>query len=529
MYFIGLVFVLFLPIGRGNGVLCQKVSDEIKIKLPKTEQYKIMKAESFNDKGNALLSNEGKLPDNIKLSDPNLSKEDQKKLDNFYTNRIKASFCFKTANGLIYEVVQKYIKGFWEKYSGDRRPLEGVLKIQTAAYDSLVIADNLRAKAENEPYVDITIPLVTHAEVIEKTALFRLEKVLLIYINWPEKPNMAWLNSNDNNVPKNFVENTSPLKIVPAKKDTLHKASDIYSLLHISENQVDKFNEFLKEKHPDKMQTYLIDFQGLYEDVIDSLHKEWHKYLFSGSVAQDTLTLLLKSLTSPNLNKTIGTNQPLNAKSDTKIVTSTPTATASDKNQKPTANNAVNKPTKDIDPKNTENSTVVASVKSQTQNPVNKSPVNGGNPENKTVLVPPPEKPVSTVNTQSNETAKRKPLAENYQTRLSKKDTIPSAKAKPKQVITPVRDNQGFLFKVQIAACRVKLSKEELKSFYPGHEKVAEIFEDNWFKYSIGAFSSFDEALSLRDKTNVNGIFIAAYLNGKRVKIPLYLKKLANR
>ena len=214
-----MLIVLFLPMGKGNDLLCQKVTDEIKIKLPKTEQYKIMKAESFSDKGNALLDKEGKLPDNVKISDANLSKEDQKKLDNFYTARIKASFCFKTANGLIYEVVEKYIKGFWEKYSGDRRPLEGVLKIQNAAYDSLVIADNLRAKAENESYVDVTIPLVSRAEVLEKTALFKLQKVLLIYMNWPEKPNMSWLNSNDPNVPKNFAENTSPLTIKPAKKE----------------------------------------------------------------------------------------------------------------------------------------------------------------------------------------------------------------------------------------------------------------------------------------------------------------------
>ena len=157
--------------------------------------------------------------------------------------------------------------------------------------------------------------------------------------------------------------------------------------------------------------------------------------------------------------------------------------------------------------------------------------MNGSNIEVKTVVtvVQQSEKPVSKVNSQSNEIVKEKSSAENTPTRLNKSETKQPEKAKPKQIISSVRNNQVFLFKVQIAACRVKLSHEDLQIVYQGPEKIMEVFENNWFKYFIGTFTSFDEALNLRDKTNVNGIFIAAYFNGKRVKIPQYLKKLANR
>lgn len=484
--------------GKGYLILSQQVTDELKVKLPKTEQYKLMKAESFNDKGKALLDKGGNLPDNLKITNPNPSKEDKKKIDNYYTNRIKASYCFKTSNGLIYEVVEKYIKGFWEKFKGDKRSLESVLKVQNAANDSLVIADNLRAKAETENDIEVTVPLVSRAEVMERVALFKLQKILLIYMNWPEKPNMAWLNSNDTNVPQNLAVNNTPSKIEPAKKDTLHKASNIYTLMHISDNQVDKFNEFLKEKHPDKMQAYLIDFQGLYQDVIDSLHKEWHKYLYSGSVAQDTLTLLLKSSTNPGLSQNSGTNQPANVKLDNKVATNKPTETS-------------------------QNSTANVSTEKKT-----------GDPKES-------QKSVSNGKISPNETIKKKPLDISHQNNL-KKDSTTSVKIKPskqftvnkvgksvKSIHTTASVTHDFLFKVQIAACRHQLNREDLQSIYQGNEKIVEVFETNWFKYSIGTFSSLNEALDLRDKANVKGVFVAAYFKGKRVKIPQSIKKQANR
>ena len=84
--------------------------------------------------------------------------------------------------------------------------------------------------------------------------------------------------------------------------------------------------------------------------------------------------------------------------------------------------------------------------------------------------------------------------------------------------------SHNFLFKVQIAACRTKLSPSDLKSIYHESAEINESFEDHWFKYTIGTFTSFSDALNLRDNTNVDGVFIAAYFNGQRVRIPNYLK-----
>jgi hypothetical protein len=255
--------------------------------------------------------------------------------------------------------------------------------------------------AEKELYIDAKIPLVSKAEAIENVALFRLEKILFTYMNWPEKPNVSWLLSADNGIPntvalnENIQVKSNISGLGTTGNGSIQKASNIYSLMHISESQIDTFNEFLQKKYPGKIEAYLIDFQGLYEDVIDSLHKEWHQYLYSGNIAPDTI--------KSNLN-------------------------------------------------------------------LNKTPV------------------------------------------ASDKLTLNNATVSP-----------NFLFKVQIAASRVQMSQQVLKGIYSGNEEIVESFEDKWFKYTIGQFMSYNDARNCRDRINVKGAFVIAYLNGKRMKIPLTL------
>ena len=94
-------------------------------------------------------------------------------------------------------------------------------------------------------------------------------------------------------------------------------------------------------------------------------------------------------------------------------------------------------------------------------------------------------------------------------------------KASKKQITTSVI--KGLIFKVQIAASRNKLSDAYLKEIYNGNETIDVLTEDNWYKYSLGGFNKYDQALGLKNQINVDGAFIVAYQNG--VKVPLYHAK----
>jgi hypothetical protein len=82
-----------------------------------------------------------------------------------------------------------------------------------------------------------------------------------------------------------------------------------------------------------------------------------------------------------------------------------------------------------------------------------------------------------------------------------------------------------FIYKVQIAACRTKLTQAFLKKVYRGPEEIMESFENNWFKYTIGSYGSYAEAKKLKDICKTRGAFIVSYLNGKRFKITMQMVK----
>ncbi len=88
-----------------------------------------------------------------------------------------------------------------------------------------------------------------------------------------------------------------------------------------------------------------------------------------------------------------------------------------------------------------------------------------------------------------------------------------------------------IIFKVQIAAHTEPLTEEYLTTLYKGGMKIDLIYEENWYKYSIGRYFNFDEAEATRRQCNVNKAFVVAYQEGKKIgtqeAIRIYEKKMA--
>lgn len=76
---------------------------------------------------------------------------------------------------------------------------------------------------------------------------------------------------------------------------------------------------------------------------------------------------------------------------------------------------------------------------------------------------------------------------------------------------------KGFTYSVQIVACRVPMNSDMLKLIYNGTEQPEENYENEWYKYSIGPFSTFALARQFRDNSGIKGAFVVAFLNGKKI------------
>jgi hypothetical protein len=78
---------------------------------------------------------------------------------------------------------------------------------------------------------------------------------------------------------------------------------------------------------------------------------------------------------------------------------------------------------------------------------------------------------------------------------------------------------EEIIFKVQIAAHTVPLTEEYLRTIYKGGMPIDMIYEDEWYKYSIGRFTDFEEATKVLEECKVRKAFIVAYQGGRKLTI----------
>jgi|GEM_PF-3563937 len=107
----------------------------------------------------------------------------------------------------------------------------------------------------------------------------------------------------------------------------------------------------------------------------------------------------------------------------------------------------------------------------------------------------------------------------------------------PSKVETVIKDEQiedekklaeGIIFKVQIAADIVVLSSEKLSTIYKGNKKIVPFEQDEWFKYAVGNFKTYQEANKYREICGVGDAFVIAF-NGKEKMDVLVAKRILRK
>lgn len=77
----------------------------------------------------------------------------------------------------------------------------------------------------------------------------------------------------------------------------------------------------------------------------------------------------------------------------------------------------------------------------------------------------------------------------------------------------------GLIYIIQIAAHVNEIPDNELRKIYNGDRQVKMMHEDNWYKYYLGPYTTFEEAEIVMKSLQMRNIFMAAYFNGKRIDI----------
>jgi hypothetical protein len=77
----------------------------------------------------------------------------------------------------------------------------------------------------------------------------------------------------------------------------------------------------------------------------------------------------------------------------------------------------------------------------------------------------------------------------------------------------------GLIYIIQIAAHINEIPDNELRKIYNGGRQVKMMHEDNWYKYYLGPYTTFEEAEIVMKSLPMRNVFVAAYYDGKRIDI----------
>lgn len=77
----------------------------------------------------------------------------------------------------------------------------------------------------------------------------------------------------------------------------------------------------------------------------------------------------------------------------------------------------------------------------------------------------------------------------------------------------------ALVFEVQIAASRKQMPSWKLAKFYPAKEEIKMKHYDNWYKYSVGKFITYDQAKAFVKTLKIRGAFVVAYKNNQKIDI----------
>lgn len=97
---------------------------------------------------------------------------------------------------------------------------------------------------------------------------------------------------------------------------------------------------------------------------------------------------------------------------------------------------------------------------------------------------------------------------------IEKEKEITTVEVVPVDITKPIK----LVYKVQIGAAVVRMTKEDLEQRgYNGSLEILGYYEDIWYKYAIGEFDTFEEALALKKTCNVGDAFVVVFKENRKV------------
>jgi hypothetical protein len=356
-----------------------------------------------------------------------------------------------------------------------------------------------------------------------------------------------------------------------ANEEVVGNDSSLYGKIKIKEEQVDQFNEFLKKKYPAQYENYVINFSSLDYSNIEALREEWYKYQFGYAQSGDSLKMAASntdSLTGNTRDKFGATQVALNqntrkggtknkgegvatagvGKTGAKTSTLRKANVSDDVASEPyVAENRAGKTGKVGRKPGTGLKSGITGTSRSSRGftykvqiaacrvPLDEATLQG--------IYNGPEDIVELTEENWNKYVIGEFTTYKAASRLRDKTKIPGAFVIAylngrRIMITPAmayRKSLGYnktegltpaliRYRIQIGASKIPVSEGYLKNMYSGPIAIDVMKEEGWYKYSLLAGKTFQEAQNLLNQVSIPGAFIVAYHKNMKVEIHTAIK-----
>jgi hypothetical protein len=470
-----LAFLFVFFYANGNFCAFSKEKSD-KITLSSSDNKKLEKAGKELQRSKDAMKEADKIYEEIAAKQANLTSEESEKLNNkALSKQIEALKIQQSANKMKFEVYTAKADEFWKNYKANPEDLAYAKSLESGARIGFQSSEEQYKEADKGQDKLLVYSSMTSASDLSNKAVDDIKKAFDVYSTTPYEGTTTQATVQpvveqaavpvteppivDTSVKQNFP---SAIPIDTTPKKVGFEATNIYQAIQVNENMIDKFNKFMKEKYPTNYENYIVDFSALDFSDVNSLKNAWDRYLY-GNTQNEELNLA----------------QNDSNKSDS-------LATATNQNADSLKVNAE----MNLAEKGNKNSAEVSTAKKQSE--VNKN----------------------TTSSVKSKKWKIKRSATDY----SQGDTsVIANKSESSNKYSKYEGTNGFQYRVQIVASRVPMTNDGLRLIYNGAEQPEENYENEWYKYSIGPFSSFAEARQFRGDCGVKGAFVVAFVNGKKI------------
>jgi hypothetical protein len=502
--------ILILTIlGIPNFLYSQSYLTQLHSKLSLTDQKKLIKSDDGFKKGEYTEIEANKLSDST-------NNKNQKKYE---LKRLEADDHYKNAYESRYKVYQSNIAQLRKEHKGDKQLTEFGKKVEESSLESFKKASSLRSQADKKSKISERLLLLFDAEKTEIKYITILQKILYSYFTWPVEYDTNWILSD---------KTDEPVLKIGAVKDTAHAVrqdmvplQDTITKTRIQEKQVmpsDSAKRTNISVSPSNDYTTVPPSVPIQRLSLDSIHPK--------NIPGDTLKPVL-----------VSEKKRVPIKSDDLLVGNDSSLYGKVKvneEQIDQFNNFLKKKYPSdyahyvIDFQKLDYSNI-DSLQNAWHNylyygqiKTDSSKVLIASADSSITDTTEAGKKVIAANSIKNDTKRVKGSQKNKKPQvLGPPPTAESDSGKPinNQEFRSETDTSGFIFRVQIVACRIPVDKKTLSGIYNGAEKIDELKEDGWYKYAIGIYQNYKSARKMRDELSIPGAFVIAYVNGKRIKI----------